>query len=310
MYRVMHFTKDERKKAAALSGEVFDKKYFITEENLDRILFDAEDFCEEASFCIVETDSARMLGFIGIKLSKNQKLYPNTAWISILAVAADEQKKGYGRLLVETAMEQLALLGVDKISVGEDFLNFFSGIPEPDERKIAFFRSLGFWVSDSDHYDLEADIVNNRKIDAFCTAEFEKKYVVTTYCGEAEEFFRFLKAEFPGRWEYEAECALQSGKDASEIVLLWEHGKTELLGYCMLSKYPDGRGGLGPIGIAGKIRGNGIGDYLLRESLVQLKRIGAKRVNVNWTILKDFYGKFDILPERTYRSAGWKKNGE
>lgn len=75
-------------------------------------------------------------------------------------------------------------------------------------------------------------------------------------------------------------------------MILWNQDKTEIVGYCMLSVDEKGYGGLGPIGIAKKIRGKHVGDFILNQSLQQLKQIGAVRVNIDWTILKDFYGQF------------------
>ena len=66
-----------------------------------------------------------------------------------------------------------------------------------------------------------------------------------------------------------------------------------------------GYGGLGPIGIAKDIRGRCVGNFILQRSLMQLRAIGVTRVNIDWTILKDFYGQFDFKPERTYR-AGYR----
>ena len=69
---------------------------------------------------------------------------------------------------------------------------------------------------------------------------------------------RFLHEEFPGRWTFEAEDALEKGKASDEVLLLWNPERTEVLGYCMLSAARDGNGtktgygGLGPIGIAKK----------------------------------------------------------
>nr|MCR4740836.1 GNAT family N-acetyltransferase [Lachnospiraceae bacterium] len=159
------FTKEQCAEAAKICEKVFPSKYFVTENNLERKLINDADFCPEASLCICDKDTGKMLGFIGTKISHNRELYPDTAWLSVLAVDKNEQRKGYGSALVKAASDRLALLGVKNIIVGEDFVNFFSGIPEPDEAKTDFFRSLGFWVGDGNHYDLEADIVNNPKIE-------------------------------------------------------------------------------------------------------------------------------------------------
>lgn len=52
-----------------------------------------------------------------------------------------------------------------------------------------------------------------------------------------------------------------------------------------------------------KIRGHHVGDYILHQSLCQLRKLGVETVNIDWTILKAFYGQFDFYAARTYRAA-------
>ena len=94
-----------------------------------------------------------------------------------------------------------------------------------------------------------------------------------------------------------------------EIVLLRSISENELVGYCILSSEKNkagdktGFGGLGPIGIAKKIRGNQVGNYILCQSLVKAGDVGVTRVNIDWTILKDFYGQFGFTAQRIYRAG-------
>ena len=66
---------------------------------------------------------------------------------------------------------------------------------------------------------------------------------------------------------------------------------------------PQGRSGLGPIGISAGVRGRRLGEFLLRQSLLQLRALGAHIVCIDWTILKEYYGKFGFLPVRRYRGG-------
>lgn len=189
------------------------------------------------------------------------------------------------------------------IYVGQDFNNFFSGIPDPDEEKESLFTKCGFTLNTEQHFDLEADITENALIENFDKTPFEKEFSVDTYRDDQTELLAFLEQEFPGRWVFEAKEAIANGKDPQSIVILWNQDKTEIVGYCMLSVDEKGYGGLGPIGIAKKIRGKHVGDFILNQSLQQLKQIGAVRVNIDWTILKDFYGQFGFKAERLYLAA-------
>lgn len=286
-----------------LCERVFGEEYHITKEKLENNLFGDAEFSWQESKKLIDEESGEMIGFIGVKVSSNQQLYPNTAWISLFAIDKGQQRKGYGRLLLNQVCRSLETAGIKKVYLGQDFNNFFSGIPNPDEKKEHFFKELKFVLNTEWHFDLEADIINNAKIEQYDASSFEKDYLTCTYQNEKAELLGFLEREFPGRWVFEAEEALENGKDPSNIVLLWDREKTEILGYCMLSIDEKGYGGLGPIGIAKKIRGKHVGDYILYKSLRQLQKNGAIRVNIDWTVLKDFYGQFDFCPKRTYMAA-------
>ncbi len=287
--------------------ECFDHAFWIPEGKLNQSVFDAPDFCEEASLLIRDEATGKPAGCIAVKISNDQKLYPDTAWITILMVSSEYRRKGMGRCLYETSEKILRDKGIHKIYIGQDFANFFSGIPSPKRENEEFFRSCGFILNRDEHYDLEADIVNNNKIDDFDTLEFEKELITDILKKEdSSGLLDFLKEEFPGRWEYEAKAYLGNEGKLENIIIMKSAADDAILGYCMTAVHEGGTGGLGPIGIARSIRGRRAGEYILRQSLVQLRRLGAERVCIDWTILKDFYGQFDFLPVRTFRS-GYKE---
>ncbi len=295
--------KNDSRELVAICDETFREEYHITEERILQNLFRDPEFSGEESKKIVDDEDGRILGFVGVKISKNQELYPDTAWISLYAVKKEEQRKGYGRMLLAQVCESLKKHGIRMIYIGQDFNNFFSGIPDPDEGKQRLFQKCGFTLNTERHFDLEADIVQNELIEKFDKTAFEKEFVVDTYMENQVELIAFLEREFPGRWVFEAKEAILNGKNPQSIVILWNKDRTEIVGYCMLSVDEKGYGGLGPIGIAKKIRGKHVGDFILNQSLQQLKKIGAIRVNIDWTILKDFYGQFGFKAEREYLAA-------
>ena len=99
---------------------------------------------------------------------------------------------------------------------------------------------------------------------------------------------------------------LKNHGDRNRIVAMKKKENDEICGFCMVSCNSDGDGGLGPIGIARAVRGHHVGDYILRQSLCQLRKIGGRRICIDWTILKNFYGQFGFTPVRTFR-AGYKE---
>lgn len=299
-------SEDDLDEMETVSKCTFPEEYAVTAEKLHAHLFEQEDFDSEASFSLRRLVDGKLIGFIGAKISHHTELYSNTAWISILGVLPEFQRCGYGTLLVNRTLEVLKSKGIRKVLIGQDFANFFSGIPAPDADKKRFFTNMGFTINSDNHYDLEGKIIGNEKIETFDLKPWGNLFETRSYQGEEHQFFEFLKKEFSGRWEYEAEEAIKNGKSFQEILLLWDKEHTEVLGYCMLHVETDakgektGYGGLGPIGISKKIRGNHAGDFILRQSLKQLQTLGVETVNIDWTILRSFYEQFDFQVARTY----------
>ena len=300
--KIEHLGKENLEDVWKIGVASFAPEFHLTKQKLCENAFDAPDFFKEGSLGIRDAEGV-LAGFILSKISLEDVVYPNTGWISIFAVAPEKRCRGVGHRLLESALQAFKEKGIERVYLGQDYRNFFSGIPSPSEEKIRFFAKEGFWINNEDHYDLEADIVSNEKIRDFDPDRFLKNFSVTTFSGEKKELLAFLDTEFPGRWVFEAETAMDEGKASEEIVLLWTGEKQELVGYCMLDGVGKEYGGLGPIGIAKKIRGNHVGDFMLWASLRQLEKIGVRTVNIDWTILKDFYGKFGFVPERVYRGA-------
>lgn len=299
--------KKDRKNIMKFYRACFAHEFWIQEDKLVQSVFDAPDFSREASLLIKDEETGEFAGCIAVKISNDQKLYPDTAWISLLMVRPEYRRRGMGRSLYETSEKILGNNGVRKIYIGQDFTGLFSGIPSPKRENEEFFRSCGFILNKDVHYDLEAEIVNNEKVDNFITLEFEKEFITGILKKEDScRLLDFLKEEFPGRWEYEMKLYLENKGKLENIVVMKNRRDDVILGYCMLAVHKGGLGGLGPIGIASGIRGRRAGEYILRQSLLQLRRLGAERVCIGWTILKDFYGQFDFLPVRTFRS-GYKE---
>lgn len=76
-------------------------------------------------------------------------------------------------MVLNQVCQSLHKNGINKIYVGQDFNNFFSGIPDPDEGKEIFFKKW-FYLKQDRHFDLEADITDNRLIDSFDTSSLIK----------------------------------------------------------------------------------------------------------------------------------------
>jgi predicted N-acetyltransferase YhbS len=62
-------------------------------------------------------------------------------------------------------------------------------------------------------------------------------------------------------------------------------------------------GALGPIGVAAEYRGIGLGHGTLGKALEHLKGLGVRRCIIDWTTLKDFYGRHGFEVTRNYKSC-------
>lgn len=286
----------------------FPDEFRVTEAQLRDRTFQDERLCQKATLCIRSKEDNQLLGAIVCKTGKaDDEMYQDSSWLTALLVKPEYQNKGYGKKLYDAAEKLLIKKGVKKIVIGQDFNNFFSGIPAPTDKKIGFFEKLGFMINRDEHYDLTADIVCNDKIDHFDTASFVENFIVEVLqVGENQALYKFLEEEFPGRWFFEAKAYLGNGGNPQNIVVLKDRLSEKIKGYCVVHVNEDCSGGLGPIGISVSVRGKNNGDFILQQSLLHLRKLGAKEICIDWTVLKDFYGKFDFKPIRIYRS-GYKE---
>lgn len=277
---------------------------------LNKILYDAELF-RPGTF--VFTYGGKIVGLIATKLSRNgPPEFTDCGWISALLVDAPYRRKGLGRHMYLTAENELKKAGVKKIMAAGELNNIFSGIPSPSLENMQFFAGLGFYLNDDNHYDVTADVsaidferltVKKDDSPAFVTKPFSE--------GDGAKLNRFLHQEFPGRWQFEVMRYLEQGGDPGQVLLLCRDQEIKGFSKIQIShgggifaeQLGDFWGTLGPIGISKDLRGTGLGSRILFDALHYLKKQGTRNVNIDWTVLTGFYGKFGFVPWRTYRGA-------
>jgi predicted N-acetyltransferase YhbS len=309
---ILKFEKQNSNEVIMLWNSCFLKQYHIDEFLFnEKLLNDPDLFWPSVLVC--KTDSEQIIGFIACKISDGKiEEYKNAAWVSVLFVHPQFRRHGIGSQLYLNAEKELHLAGVRKIFLGGEIRNFFSGIPEPFEIPKAFFLSKGFDVNNEQHYDLCADVskidfdkltITYNKSAEYVTRPFNEK--------DLSALEKFFDSEFPGRWKFEMTEFIRGGKNLNHLLVFCK--EEEIKGFCKINaggnsnglgiNLGKGWGALGPIGISKDLRGKGFGNRLLYDSLKYLKKLGAKNVNIDWTVLKDFYGQFGFSPWRSYLGA-------
>lgn len=278
------------------------QSYDLGRERLERAAFHDHAILQTATLCLKRWDGSLLGAVVSKRFEPGASPYGGAGCISVLVVDPAFQKQGWGSCLYRAAEQAMGKLGIRKIFLGQDVCNLFSGVPEPLPEKHAFFKHRGYEMCVDEHYDLEADVTQDPLIDAFDVSGFTSYTAEPLQRGQEASLLAFLQAEFPGRWLEEMQSFLGSGGNPGEIMLLCPKNGA-VCGFCKISVNPQGRSGLGPIGISAGVRGRRLGEFLLRQSLLQLRALGAHIVCIDWTILKEYYGKFGFLPVRRYRGG-------
>lgn len=282
----------------------FSKNYRITKEIfMEKVLNDL-DFFNEGSFCVIE--DGKCIGLIVSKINNDLDEYKNCGWISVLITDKNHRRISIGSNLYNSAEQQLELKGIEKIILGGELNNFFSGIPDPNTDSVAFFEHRDFKINEF-HYDLLNDVSTMDFDKLEVELNMEKSITTKEMINEDKiELNKFFDRNFPGRWKYEINNYILNDGDLKDIILMFDD--ESIIGFCKITENTSLFGALGPIGVDDEYRGRKLGNRLLGDSLKYLKVRGMHDVNIDWTILKDFYGQFGFKPWKIYK-GGVKKIG-
>ncbi len=231
------------------------------------------------------------------------------AWVDLLAVAPQFQRRGVGSALLEWAEDWLAGQGGTAARIGGSLNPFAPGLPfELDGQD--FFRARGYDV-DAQHFDW--DVARNlQDYQALYPDSLPGADLRPLRAGQEDELLTFMKREFPGRWQYEVENFLRIGGRASDFMVL----RTEigLDGFCWMTfadsarpldrfymhGLPEPWGQMGPLGVGMGCRGKGYGGALIDAAARHLQSRGIAGSVIDWTGLVTLYGKFGYQPYRQY----------
>jgi GNAT superfamily N-acetyltransferase len=227
-------------------------------------------------------------------------------WIDALVVRRQAQRRGHGGALLAWAEDWLRAAGASVIHVGAGLRPFVPGVPVES-------TSLDFFVKRS--YTAGPHIWDVARSLATWTPPPVPTglHVAPASSTDLPALDAFLAREFPGRWHFEFQEFKRERGWAHDYVLTWRGG--QVVGFCRLTLEPDSErpidryylhglpqpwGQLGPIGVAGGLRGGGFGRATLEGGLSELHRRGVNGAVIDWTDLIGFYGKFGFKPWREY----------
>ncbi len=175
-------------------------------------------------------------------------------------------------------------------------------IDTPENALLGFFERRGFEISTGISNDLA------RELDELPKLELPSHVRIVQ--ADIEAVLEFVRREFPGRWVYDTNFVLQQAEH--QHLALEVDGR--VMGFALIGLRSDPvilpsslwlteDCGLGPMGVAGTLRGQGLGFGLLIAAMHKLKARGGTRMGIDWTGVQAFYQKAGFEVVRRYRHA-------
>ncbi len=237
--------------------------------------------------------------------------FPERGWVSLLAVHPAYQRRGIGSALLARAEQYLRAQRRTVIALGGDPNHFLPGVPV-DGGALAFFRAAGY-VFAADAYDLRRALSGSAPTPGPSLPIAHGVTIRALRPADAPPLLRFLDEVFPGRWRYTVGRVLERGGSIGDVMGVVAGAR--VVGFAQLY-HPHSRwigpsvawtwgrdrpaGGIGPMGLAPSFRGRGLGLALLDQSVRHLAQLGVEEIIVDWTGLRDFYGRLGFSVWRHY----------
>jgi GNAT superfamily N-acetyltransferase len=233
-------------------------------------------------------------------------------WVSAIAVCPTAQRQGIGSSLLAWAEDWLKQQGCERIRIGGNFRPFAPGLPSAMRGSLPFFAKHAYQMPAGQPY--EYDIARSLKNYQSVYAKPVHAELVPMQPGQEALLLEFLKREYPGRWQFEAQKFVRDGGRSQDYLLLWVDNKVE--GFCRItledSERPIERfypqrlvhswGQFGPLGLSKAVRGQGLGGYLIDAAALHMQLLGVDGCVIDWTALTNLYAKFGFNLYNQYLS--------
>ena len=259
----------------------------VSDERFKHVVLGDANYQKDS--CLVAVHNGKIVGFIcavareGILGADNKGKPDDKAhgYIKGFYVLEEFRRNGIGSKLFDGAMEYIKFKGKSYIRLLEytgDY--FFPGVDTRYESAISFLENKGFYKEyvlndvDIDLTDFEIGIYQKNAIERAKSVGVKVIDYDLSTLGEMRKFVEKLNmiSWFPEGWE---DWFKSKG---NKVVAL--KGK-EIVGWASFSVNGD-IGWFGPTAVLEEMRNNGIGSWVLLESVLRMKNAGAKSVIASW----------------------------
>jgi GNAT superfamily N-acetyltransferase len=274
-----------------------------------------------AEDAVLAWENERLIGFgyAGLHRAPDEETaeFRTRGQLQAVIVHPDRRRRGVGRQIAAVLGDRIRAHGVRTVEAGGGMFYLWPGIPEDLPGALGFATAIGFALGEPT-WDLRGNVADLRVDEATRSALAASGLTIRPATAtDRPQLLAFLFAEFGGEWWHETRWFLDQGGDPADLLLLCE-ANGRILGLARLhgpasqpigpphfwaARRPPGSGGLGPIGVAGEIRGRGFGRALLVVALDQLRVRGLADVVIDFTTLLGYYGPHGFAPWITYREA-------
>jgi predicted N-acetyltransferase YhbS len=290
----------------------------LREDVLHQLLERNPSYRREDAFVAMAGGAPVGFAYGGLHRSEDPELesYRHRAFLQAVVVDEGWRRRGIGRKLAMKVLVPARERGVVRVEAGGGMFYLWPGVPSELPAAMPFCAALGF-ERGSESFDLHGDVGHLEAAEANARLDSDELRVEAAGKGDERPLLAFLLREFGNEWWHETGWFLAQGGAVSDILLLRDRNgailglarihtpQTRPIGppHFWAGRRPEDAGGLGPIGIAGALRGRGLGLVLLTVALDHLRTMGLSDVVIDSTSLVGFYGHLGFEPWITYRHA-------
>ncbi len=316
--KVQPYQPEDARAVVDLWNRAIGDSFPLQEEVLHQLLERNPSYGREDA--LVASAGGQPVGFAyaGLHRSSDPEMqsYRHRAFLHAVVVDEGWRRQGIGRSLARQVLAPARERAVARVEAGGGMFYLWPGIPAELPAALPFCVALGF-EAEGETYDLHGDVAKLDATHAKARLDADGLRLGPTGADDRDALLAFLLREFGNEWWHETGWFLAQGGPASDFLLMRDRSGT-IVGMARIhtplthpvgpphfwtDRRPANAGGLGPIGVAARVRGQGLGLVLLTVALDRLREMGLTDVVIDSTSLVGFYGHLGFAPWITYRHA-------